>query len=285
MENKGEYSWRMGDSEDLLRRFKEFCLVDLQLSKATLYPHLSHLRRFLGWLEKPIEELTVNDIRGFLFQLREGNPYTYSNMLKALRRFLRDFLGRPDLIQGFRFPTRNPGLKRVPNKDELRRFYEAIDDIEERAIFLLLASSGLRRSEALNLRLSDVDFEKRMLIPNHDSKTKKSYLTFYNEECEGVLKQWLKIRPKTSNKLFPMRTGKNHSIFVEARKKTGINISPQILREWFACEMGRLGVPDRYVDAFCGRVPRSVLARHYTDFSLEKLKIKNKKLYWSNNII
>ena len=36
--------------------------------------------------------------------------------------------------------------------------------------------------------------------------------------------------------------------------------------------MGRLGVPDRYVDAFCGRVPRNVLARHYTDFSSEKLK-------------
>jgi intergrase/recombinase len=36
--------------------------------------------------------------------------------------------------------------------------------------------------------------------------------------------------------------------------------------------MGRLGVPDRYVDAFCGRVPQSVLARHYTDFSPERLK-------------
>jgi hypothetical protein len=36
--------------------------------------------------------------------------------------------------------------------------------------------------------------------------------------------------------------------------------------------MGRLGVPDRYVDAFCGRVLQSVLARHYTDFSPERLK-------------
>jgi len=36
--------------------------------------------------------------------------------------------------------------------------------------------------------------------------------------------------------------------------------------------MGRLGVPDRYVDAFCGRVPKSVLARRYTDFSPRKLK-------------
>lgn len=31
-----------------------------------------------------------------------------------------------------------------------------------------------------------------------------------------------------------------------------------------------VGVPDRYVDAFCGRVPRSV--GEYTDFSPEKLK-------------
>jgi intergrase/recombinase len=36
--------------------------------------------------------------------------------------------------------------------------------------------------------------------------------------------------------------------------------------------MERLGVPDRYVDAFRGRVPKTVLARHYTDFSPEKLK-------------
>lgn len=35
--------------------------------------------------------------------------------------------------------------------------------------------------------------------------------------------------------------------------------------------MGRLGIPDRYVDAFVGRAPRSVLARYYTDFSPETL--------------
>ncbi|MFQ5951142.1 MAG: hypothetical protein ACE5KH_03555 [Candidatus Geothermarchaeales archaeon] len=46
----------------------------------------------------------------------------------------------------------------------------------------------------------------------------------------------------------------------EARRKTGINITPQKLRQFFAAEMARLGVPDRYVDAFCGRTPNSVLA-------------------------
>ncbi len=36
--------------------------------------------------------------------------------------------------------------------------------------------------------------------------------------------------------------------------------------------MGRKGVPDRYVDAFCGRVPNSVLADRYSDLAPEKLK-------------
>ena len=38
-----------------------------------------------------------------------------------------------------------------------------------------------------------------------------------------------------------------------------------------AQKMVRLGVSETHVDAFCGRVPKSVLARHYTDFSSEKL--------------
>ena len=37
-------------------------------------------------------------------------------------------------------------------------------------------------------------------------------------------------------------------------------------------EMGELGVPDRFIDAYCGRVPGSVLARHYSDYSPVRLK-------------
>jgi intergrase/recombinase len=54
--------------------------------------------------------------------------------------------------------------------------------------------------------------------------------------------------------------------------KTGIAITPQKLRQWFCSEMLRLGVSETYIDAFCGRVPKSVLARHYTDYNPEKLR-------------
>jgi intergrase/recombinase len=60
--------------------------------------------------------------------------------------------------------------------------------------------------------------------------------------------------------------------FKRARLKTGLEITPKVLRFWFANEMARLGVPDRFIDAFQGRIPRSVLAKHYTDYQPEKLK-------------
>jgi hypothetical protein len=36
--------------------------------------------------------------------------------------------------------------------------------------------------------------------------------------------------------------------------------------------MGKLGVVDRYIDAFCGRVPRSILGRHDSYYDPERLK-------------
>jgi intergrase/recombinase len=44
-----------------------------------------------------------------------------------------------------------------------------------------------------------------------------------------------------------------------------------VLRDWFSDEMGNKGVQDRYIDAFCGRLPKSVLAKHYSDYSPKKM--------------
>ena len=62
-------------------------------------------------------------------------------------------------------------------------------------------------------------------------------------------------------------------LWAVAKEQTGLTITPQRLREWFCCEMALLGVNDRYIDAFCGRTPKSVLARHYTDYNPESINL------------
>ena len=112
-----------------------------------------------------------------------------------------------------------------------------------------------------------------MIVPvTHEGNTKKSYLSFYNKECECHLKRYLESRKDLDSRLFILNESTQREIFKRCSKISSIKITPQILRKWFCCEMANLGVQDRYVDAFCGRVPQSVLARHYTDYSPERLK-------------
>jgi integrase len=260
------------DDDQLLKEFELFCKVDLQLADLSVKNHVREIKRFLKTTRLNPYTLTKADLRNYLSIYSEKNPYVYKTVLAAIKRFFRDFLGRQEVVEGLRFPKYPFEPKKVPSKEQLQEFYRLLEDDKERALFLMFATTGLRRSEVLNLKIEDIDIEKRMVIPkSHRGRTKRAWVSFFNEECQEVLRRYLASRNDKNLKLFPLARKTLWKIFGKG-KRNGVYLNPQILREWFCSEMGRLGVPDRYVDAFCGRVPKSVLARHYTDFSPEKLK-------------
>jgi integrase len=261
-----------GDPE-LLGKFEEFCLIDLQKSKRTTYEKIWYIRKLLAWLREPIEAVTKDTIREYLKTLEGKSESQYKNCLGSLKTFFRDFLQMGDAVEGFKFPKQQFLPKQIPTKTELQKFYSEIQSPKERALFLTYASSGLRRNEVLSLDLKDVDFDKRMIKPKtHTGDTKKAWISFFNEECEKALKQYMETRSDNNPKLFPLARKIERRLWYQSREKTGLTVTPQGLRMWFCEELGRLGVQDRYIDAFCGRIPKSVLARHYSDFSPDKLK-------------
>jgi len=248
--------------------------VDLRRCKRTVQERVWFIRKFLESMGKKACEVNREDVRGYLrdFSARASSSY-YANMVKSLRVFFRDYLQKPDVVSTFKLPKVALTPKNVPTRTDLLVFYEALGSLKEKALFLAYASSGLRRMEVLGLTFEDVDFEKRMITPKaHSGETKKSWISFYNKETQKVLKKYLAERTSGSRKLFPMASLENHSLWRDARQKTGLNITPQRLREWFCVEMSMKGVSSQYVDAFCGRTPRSVLARSYSDYSAERLK-------------
>jgi len=165
----------------------------------------------------------------------------------------------------------------IPTKEELQRFFDALDSELGEALFLFYATTGLRRSEVLGLTIDEVDLKKRMVVPNcHNGESKHSYISFYNRETEDALNKV----SVNSDRLFKISDRQFRKIWKNATEKTGFIVGPQKLREWFCCEMGNLGVSDRYIDAFCGRTPKSVLARHYTDYNPERLR----KIYEEANL-
>jgi len=249
-----------------LDKFKEFLLVDLRRSEKTAVEQVRYVRRFLESLGK--NTVSREDIRQYLKGLNGGEA-TYRNCLSSLKVFFRDFLEMPQLVQSFRFPASQFKPKVVPSREDLRRFYYAIDLNIGKALFLFYATSGLRKNEVLSLTREDVDFSKRMVMPKcHNGATKHSYVSFYNEETEAVLKRI----SKDSERLFTLSDRQYRRIWRNAKAKSRVNITPQRLREWFCSEMALLGVSESYINAFCGRTPKSVLAKHYLDYSPARLK-------------
>jgi len=258
----------------IMETFHDFQVVDLKRTERTAKEKVWYIRKFLKAVAKNPLEMTREDVRSYLKGLNDVGRATYSNTLKSLKVFFRDFLQRPEIVATFRFPQEVFKPKKIPAKEELQRFYEAIDSVKEKALFLIFASSGLRRNEVLKLKFENVDFELRKIVPaKNESETKHSWVSFYNNEAEALLRDYLRIKNLSrSLRLFPFARVKERNLWRSAREKTGLEITPKVLREWFCEEMSRLGVAERYIDAFCGRTPKSVLARHYSDYSSEKLK-------------
>jgi integrase len=269
------------ETDETLNEFTNFLNSRKNLSHSVVIKHRNNIRRFLIKYDGVVSPETI-ETHAINIKNR-WKVQTYANHLCSLKRFVRDFL-KKDWMSEYEFPNieRKPII--VPQREHLIDFFNAIplcskdnsQKIEPRqkyqALFLLLASSGLRISEALSLKRGDIYPDKRMVIPrdaHETSSTKRSWMSFYNEECEKYL-LWIDDL-KQEELLFPTKDCV-YSAFRKAYDETDIKITPQNLRNWFCSEMGRLGVPDRYVDAFCGRTPKSVLARHYTDYSPRKLK-------------
>ncbi|MEM3616817.1 MAG: site-specific integrase [Candidatus Bathyarchaeia archaeon] len=254
--------------------FGRFLAIDLAMTRQTVNNHLWKVRYLLAYLKKPLHRITKDDLRAFLEMVRDSYSLnTYSCFIKTIRRFFRDYLGRPDLAN-FRFPT-IPFAPKMLNFDrrDLQRFHDNIEHPVVRMMFLGYCVTGLRRNDIMFLKRDELYRDSRMIVKNNGSQTKHRWVTFYNEELEKSLHDYLDSRKDDNPRVFPVdptKTFQRH--WKLAQDKTGLSITPKDLRDWFCMEMTELGVPDRYIDAFCGRVPKTVLGRHYTDYSPKKLK-------------
>jgi integrase len=270
MENKKEYILRIKDEKSLLERFSDFMMINMQLRPSTVQHTVEDIKRFLKRGNKMISyEVVSNYLRGYLNKA----PKTYNQQITSLRRFLRDFLGVGEIISSFKLtPVDEPKESVDLTRAQVRKGFYAQKDALSRAIYLFTATTGLRKSEILNLLREDVDFKNRAVKPRHFTRKKRSGVTFYNDETERWLKEYLKERSDNDPRLFIISDRKWKEIWKRASEAAGVKITAQTLRLWFSTEMGESGIPDRYVDIFQGRAPRTVIAKHYTGRNFERLK-------------
>jgi integrase len=160
----------------------------------------------------------------------------------------------------------------LPSKEQVKQGFSALKGTRAKAIYLFTATTGLRKGEILNVFKTQVDMKTRSVIPKHFTRKKRSGITFYNSETAQWLEKYLSGRKDNSEKLFTISDRAWRRIWITASKSANVSITSEFLELGSAQRWENLGVPDRFVDVFQGRAPRSVLAKHYTGKGLETLK-------------
>jgi intergrase/recombinase len=261
-----EVSSRRLNIEETLKHYYDFCVVNRGMQSRTAKDYREYAVRFLKASKGVVSEESV---RGYLAIFLSKKPKTYNNQLEGLRSFIGRSLNRMDIMDRFRRLWQQSSYERIlPTRQQIRKGFEALNRDDEKALFLLFATSGIRKSEALKLCEADVDRSLRCVKPKHDTRTKKAGVSFYNEECAAYLAKLETGSPR----IFHMKTDRFDSIWHRVSKEAGVKITPQVLRVWQSTELGERGVPDRYVDVFQGRAPKSMIARFYTGKELLRLK-------------
>jgi len=264
-------SLRIRDVKSVVSKFEEHCAVDERLMPRVCRDYRNTVLRFLRFAKG---EVSQESVRAYLSSYVKKKPKTYNNQLCGLRAFVMRFLKRKELMEGFKKAHEDSNFEvELPTKAQLKKGFESLSDDKERAIYLMYASSGLRQMELRRLsRFDDIDFRLRAVKSKHNTRTKKAGVTFYNEECEVCLNRYLSARKDGSERLFPMSNYHFYMIWKRISKAAGVRITPQVLRKWHSTELGERGVPDRYVDVFQGRAPKTVIAKFYTGKELERLE-------------
>ena len=136
------------DIEIKIENYEEYAVNELGISQSTVNNQKSAIRGFLNFSKGIINKETVKEYL-------ESNVSTSwkSNQLKALRKFIRDYLSLGNWINEFVFSTEKAQIKKViPNANQLAWFFSRLD-YQVEMMLLILVTSCLNVGETLGLEM------------------------------------------------------------------------------------------------------------------------------------
>lgn len=231
-------------------------------SQKTQKAYLGHLKRLGNFYDKNLSELTIEDIRRYVLHHLEDRaaPHSYANQLvSALKFYYLEVLNRKDLLEKLPRPKRQQTLPSVLSQQEVKKIFEAVENLKHRALLFTIYSAGLRLGEVVRLKISDLD-EERRLIHVRQGKGRKDRYTLLSEVTLELLDLYHKAY-RLDHRLFPGQPKDRHinersvqKVFDRARDKAGIRKKATVhtLRHSFATHLFENGTDLRYIQELLG---------------------------------
>ncbi|MEG9329156.1 site-specific tyrosine recombinase/integron integrase [Salinimicrobium catena] len=233
-----------------------------RLSESSVRTYYQFILKFVEFLgEKPLEEVSQREIQLFVEQKIAAYEYSLSShrqCISAVKHFLELYQQTAVDLTELHRPKKSRYLPIVLSKEEAVRLLQATRNLKHRAILAMIYSSGLRIGELLNLRLHEIDIQRRQLFIN-DSKGRKDRVVILAESMLPLLNNYLSTyRPKeyfAEGEYGGPYSAQSIRAFLKLScKRAGITkrVTPHTLRHSFATHMLENGIDLRYIQTLLG---------------------------------
>lgn len=267
--------------ESLVKSYKIYLQVELGMSQNTILGYVSDVSEFMRFVDendsiKSITDINQQTILDYLCKLLDTNisKKSQARFISSMRSFYR-FLLLDDAVKEnpmdvIELPKLGKHLPNVLTVEEVEKILDSVDlslpnGHRNRAILETLYGCGLRVSELINLKLSDIYFDdgfvrvfgkgsKERLVPIGAPAIKQ--IKFYLSHDRN------KIKPKKENEdiVFLNNRGAKltrEMIFIIVKEQTAIagvdkKVSPHTFRHSFATHLIQNGADIRIVQEMLG---------------------------------
>lgn len=250
-------------------------------SHRTIKSYIFALEKYFNYKKLNFAKLDTENIRDFLFfcQSKNISPQSRNIFLSAIKFYYYNIVETRQKIN-IKTAKENTSLPIVLSRQEILQIINAIANKKHRLLIELSYGGGLRVSEAISLKINDLDLDA-LTIHIKNAKGKKDRITLLPKKIINDLRQFTLLKDSADYIFESERGGKltvrtAQKIFQTALKKSGVKkpASFHSLRHSFATHLLENGVDVRYVQELLGHqnIRTTQIYTHVTNPKLKNIK-------------
>lgn len=249
-------------------------------SNNTIKSYVHYNKELLEFTCKDPGSITQDDIADFIYnEIAEKNLSTSTvQIIYNATRFYYGEILKKSFVFDMQVPRKDKKLPIVLSRAEVNAILESIRNLKHKTILMLIYSAGLRLNEAITIKKTDIDLNRKM-ITVRAAKGRKDRVTLLSETFILLYRTYLKAyKPETW--LFEGQDGVGHisartvqNILKSALERSGIEkpASVHTLRHSFATHLLEQGVDIRFIQELLGhQSPNTTMI--YTHVSEGKIR-------------
>lgn len=265
------------NKEEFLKKLE----VELKITKNSNYTLRNYLRannELIEYLQKDPDKINTDDIKFFLAEKYSNKSSSSIILFLAAIKYAHLNLLNQDPTLNIKRPKKNKTLPTVLTKDEIKSLINSMNNEKSKLILSLIYACGLRVSELVNLKLSDLDFNEKVGHIKQSKGNKDRIFNIPNFLIEDLKEQSEKQKKFNNLYLFSgpkqkLTTRNIQKIVTTAAKKANINkhVHCHTLRHSFATHLLENDVDIRKIQELLGHSNLST-TQIYTHLSTQELK-------------